>query len=251
MFISSSRTLFAASALSVVIGGCAAQNDEAIGSSDQHLTGNALSIVACPANDASCPAGSFSVTCKDGTHQIATVQQVQQDQICNPAPQPDAFDPASCPGPSMTRDEAARRFSAGGTKAMLGPFQIYVRTRTCTNVTGCGAWSPAHFNSAPESGNLGLFIQGSQLFVDLMPEGVPSGNASCSALGGSPSGVTCNYTMMQNGIVTPVTIDGGNQFKPTGVVGSHCARFTDRGSVWLDASETTYRQEDIVLFARY
>jgi hypothetical protein len=248
MFISSSRTLFVASALSVVIGGCAAPNEEAIGSSDQHLTANAISIIACPVNDASCPAGDFSVTCKDGTHQIATVQQ---DQICNPAPQPDAFDPASCPGPSMTRDEAARRFTAGGTKAMLGPFQIYVRTRTCTNVTGCGAWSPAHFSSAPESGNLGLYVHGSELFVDLMPDGVPSGNAGCGELGASSSTVTCNYTMMQNGTVTPVTIDGGNVFRPTGVVGSHCTRFTDAGSVWLDSSQTTYRQEDIVLFARY
>jgi hypothetical protein len=252
MLISFSRSLFAGSALAVVIGGCATPNEEAVASGDQHLTSDALSIVACPASDASCPAGSFSVTCKDGTHQVATTQQIQQDQICNPAPQPDAFDPASCTGPSMTRSEAAAKFAAGGTSAMLGSFQIYVRTRTCTNVTGCGAWSPAHFSSAPETGKLGLLVNGSDIFVDLMPGGVSSGHADCDRFYDSPSGMVCFYPMaMSDGNVSLVTIDGGGQFRPAGVVGSHCARMTDTGRVWLDSSETTYRQEDIVLFARY
>jgi len=54
----------------------------------------------------------------------------------------DPFDPRSCDGPIITGAEAAQKFKAGASKAVLGAYAVYTRGRPCSSLTGCGAWEP-------------------------------------------------------------------------------------------------------------
>jgi hypothetical protein len=77
-----------ASSLSLVlvacVVGCSSSASETTDSSSHADTSAATSIVACAADghDASCPAGSFAVSCLDGSHQVATVTQIELGQVC-------------------------------------------------------------------------------------------------------------------------------------------------------------------------
>jgi hypothetical protein len=65
--------------------GCSSAG-EPVGQSDQSVIGDVSSMQACPSDgsDSSCPAGSFSVICKDQHHEVDTQQQVLQNQVCMP-----------------------------------------------------------------------------------------------------------------------------------------------------------------------
>jgi hypothetical protein len=95
-------------AVSVAVG-CSSASETT--SSTEHAdTASATSMQACPTDnsDPKCPAGSFAIICKDGTHEVATVSEIQHDQICpKPAPANEcACDPANsdCDGPDGDND---------------------------------------------------------------------------------------------------------------------------------------------------
>ena len=107
------------------------------------------------------------------------------------------FDPASCPGPSLTQAQAAQFFQPGATQAVIGSYTLSMRQRSCNGVTGCGAWSTPTTavgvalggGTQPLSGTILLNVQGSSVVLDLQDsteEKPYSMGASCSAVDGSP-----------------------------------------------------------------
>lgn len=91
--------------------GCSSSSSDSADSSESADTASSISMQACPPDnsDPKCPAGSFSIICKDGSHEVATVSEIQHDQIC-PKPSPlkeCACDPASgdCDGPDGDNDD--------------------------------------------------------------------------------------------------------------------------------------------------
>lgn len=50
------------------------------------------------------------------------------------------FDPNICSGPQATTAEVGKLFMSGATKALVGNYGIYLRSRLCSAVSGCGAW---------------------------------------------------------------------------------------------------------------
>ena len=66
------------------LAGCSSTPSENVGTGAHADTASVGSMVACPADnsDPQCPAGSFAVTCKDGSHEVDTVAQIQTDQSC-------------------------------------------------------------------------------------------------------------------------------------------------------------------------
>ncbi len=52
----------------------------------------------------------------------------------------DPFDPNSCTGTPMTREEALAFFQPGATQAVIGEYVIQRRSRSCNSVTRCGSW---------------------------------------------------------------------------------------------------------------
>ncbi len=88
---------------------CGVETNDAVASSDADLTADAVSMIACPANgsDPACPAGSFAVTCKNGSHEVATVAQIQKDEVCAPPPPPTSLvitDAYAVSGRDQTKD---------------------------------------------------------------------------------------------------------------------------------------------------
>jgi hypothetical protein len=71
-------------AMSLLAAGCDANPGDGSATGEQAAITNAGSITACPESPTApnCPPGSFSVACKDGSHEVATVAQVQSGEIC-------------------------------------------------------------------------------------------------------------------------------------------------------------------------
>jgi hypothetical protein len=72
-------------AISMMACSCSSSDGDVTNASEQADTANAASITACPDSppDPSCPSGSFAVICKDGSHEVATVAQIQAGTICS------------------------------------------------------------------------------------------------------------------------------------------------------------------------
>jgi hypothetical protein len=88
--------------------------------------------------------GNYDVTCKDGTHEVDSLGQVQSGHVCLPHPSSDPFDPASCPGPPMSRAEAISRLRAGATDSgVIGSYLLHSRRRDCSTLSGCSEWQAA------------------------------------------------------------------------------------------------------------
>ncbi len=81
------RRVAAGLALTVFAPACGSSSTDGdvAATSEQADTASAVSITACPDSpaDPSCPRGSFFVTCKDGSHEVATVARIQGGKICN------------------------------------------------------------------------------------------------------------------------------------------------------------------------
>lgn len=73
---------------------------------------------------------------------VSEVHLVVTDAPPPPPPptQVDLFDDAAFGGAPLTRAEAVALFAPGAARADLGAFVFAQRSRTCNQVTGCGAW---------------------------------------------------------------------------------------------------------------
>lgn len=61
-----------------------------------------------------------------------------------PPPPTDPFDPASCAGPKLTRDEALGFFAPASSQAWnVGDYTLSARARSCSHLTGCAAYRDA------------------------------------------------------------------------------------------------------------
>lgn len=141
-----SFSIFASGSLLALLAaaGCSAAPADAVGTSEHADTANAVSMKACPSDgsDASCPTGSFAVTCKDGSHEVATVSQISQGRVCNPTPSNDPFDPGSCSGPTATSAQILAMLDPprGVLEKKVGRFQIVRRERSCYPGFACSDW---------------------------------------------------------------------------------------------------------------
>lgn len=110
--------------------GCSAAPQEAASTSESADTASAVSMIACPANNGGpqCPAGQFAVTCKDGSHEVATVAQITGDRVCKtagPAPgPPPPVSPPSPTAPSIYCEPWRYDFDNGRTQTW-GDFLVY------------------------------------------------------------------------------------------------------------------------------
>jgi hypothetical protein len=110
--------------------GCSASPGEATSTSESADTASAVSMIACPADNSRplCPAGHFAVTCKDGSHEIATVAQITGDRVCKaaapaPAPPPPVA-PLPATAPSIYCEPWRYDFDNGRTQTW-GDFLVY------------------------------------------------------------------------------------------------------------------------------
>ena len=109
----------------------------------------------------------------------------------------DPFDPASCPGTPLTVAQAAQLFQSGASQAIVGSYAIEMRQRSCTALTGCGAWGTPTMTIAATlgdgidrglSGQIQLTVQGTSILLALQDstEELPSFmGTQCSAIDGS------------------------------------------------------------------
>lgn len=71
-----------------------------------------------------------------------------------PVSEQDAFDPAACAGPRLTDAQAASKFLPGHQFAVLANSKVWYRQRSCTQTTGCGAWTTPHASNLEHTGML-------------------------------------------------------------------------------------------------
>jgi len=140
-----------------------------------------------------------------------------------------AFDTNLCTGPAMTVAEAASHFASGATTAVLAPYTLYLRQRSCNMITGCTAWSPATANyetldqfgnpqivSAPpsqDSGDLELLVSGTTVTLSLRSTG-PFGAFVAAMCGTVTAPVTCGEYEIQTSY-TELLQGGGSAQEPT------------------------------------
>ncbi len=76
----------------------------------------------------------------------------------------DPFDPNSCTGASMTKEEALAFFEPGAREVVIGEYMMQRRSRPCNDVTGCGAWGePITIGR----GNILLAVHGDDIVLEL------------------------------------------------------------------------------------
>jgi hypothetical protein len=265
--------------------GCSASGSPE-GSSAEAETATIASMTACPpANDPNCPSGSFAVTCADGSHEVDTVAAIQANHVCPTQPaSTDPFDPASCLGAPMTREEAIARFKAGATTTALGALSVVGRQRSCNPVTGCGPWSaydplqyevfgdkvdeiafPEEVNGRDRASaelvvsgtNINLHLVDSQCSLGNFGEIPTLGEGTCRGLG-SPN-LTCDpltvaifHQSQVPGDVTSCSRSsiglGSAAFAPNGTLTNHCLRLAASGSVQGSGNSTEIQA---VVFAKF
>jgi hypothetical protein len=122
--------------------GCTpAHQDDAVGTSEHDDRASAVSMIACDGTDPACPSGKYAVTCKDGSHEVATVTQILHDQICEPpppAPSTSTAPPAST-APPPTADDCIYHCSGPSWDCDLGTAPCYsvMETNALTCADGC------------------------------------------------------------------------------------------------------------------
>ena len=134
----------------------------------------------------------------------------------------DPFDPASCQGAPMTQADAVSHFNAGSSYTGLGTFTgPQSRSRTCNQLTGCGAWSAGSPGNAgdvvleTQSNNtieVAVDVQGSTIYC----YGVGSG--PISSCGSSYAGVLTNHCLRLAKTTEGPTDGGGNHTETEAVV---------------------------------
>lgn len=172
----------------------------------------------------------------------------------------DPFDPASCIGAPMTRDQAIALFAPGATDIVVGSYVIQKRSRPCNAVTGCGAWgaTTTRLGSSIGSlspdlemkGSLHLKVVGDDIQLQLIDVTHGDAGSACSSVGGPQTCSAYEYVMgYQWG-------GSGGEF-PTwstvvkadskgvalgGVLTASCVRLTDR-------ARSPQAEEEYVLYA--
>lgn len=158
----------------------------------------------------------------------------------------DPFDPASCPGTPLTQAQAVELFQSGASEAIVGTYTIQMRQRSCTALTGCGAWGGTTTTIAGSLGDLGLdraltgqvqlSVQDTTIQLGLQDstEELPYFmGTQCSAVDGSTQ--TCGDYAYDYGdqwggsgglypTLMPLTDQNGNNVDFTGVLTATCLR---------------------------
>lgn len=117
-------------------------------------------------------------------------------------PEPEAFDPSSCPSSLSEATALGMLRQGGGAPISLGSYEVLARHRDCNQVTGCGPWiyeDPAanprsHGTAMLRLKNLGPNWQ--YPYVTVTPSAYPSQSGSCGSLDGSMS---CDSSSLSTG----------------------------------------------------
>lgn len=171
----------------------------------------------------------------------------------------DPFDPNSCTGAPMTREEALAFFAPGTTKAVIGEYVIQKRSRPCNSVTGCGTWREPITRIGHSLGSISadmemrgrvvLEVQGDEIVLKLedvtLPERVGS---QCSIVRGDTHECSrYSYVMgyqWLNGpspTVTSISTAGSGRLELSGLLTTSCLRLTH------SARSTSVEEQYVVL----
>ena len=182
----------------------------------------------------------------------------------------DPFDPASCQGPAFTQSDAIKYLGVGGTAAPIGNYSVNTRVRTCSTITGCGAWvtddsvlrswySPnfvdrASWRSVETSGTLSLVTDPRSswsLGLYLQPNATVSfgyNRLDCPVF---PSGACDREDGQQTAEVFDAAsnVYGGISF--SGFMGEHCFRAAAAANDRYIQTGEIYHEAESVIFATF
>jgi len=206
--------------------------------------------------------GTYYLVVREANLEDAELTVALAPRAAPSSPSADPFDPASCGGPSMTRAEAVALLAPGTSDAIVGRYVIQKRSRTCSPVTGCGAWgaSTTMLGSSLGSrslnmemrGDLHLKVVGSNVQLELGQGGRGSTSGStCSSVGAAQAcsayAYIAGYQWGGSGGMYPtqsVIIKADNaRLTLGGVLTSTCVRLAD-------TARSADKEEEYVLLAK-